>query len=317
MDLIYTNAEGIDQGVLKNFKLDEAYGSDENSLEITLYEDILELGCLIYAYGEEVGGIIDSKSYNTAEEKYVYSGRTWTGILNSKVVEPPANEDYYVINNQYMRDFIPSFLEKIALKNFFRIVVTSTKRVNYTFDRYTLAYDGLSKLLKGMGYKLKIIWQNKKPSIYVEDVIRYENDSIMEASFMEMDLDIVKNTVNHLVCLGKGELKARQVLHLYVGEDGSISKTQYYTGSDEYTAVYDYSAVESMAELEKGGIERLKELSVRGTASGTLTNSDIAYDVGDIVTASDEKTGTIITSEIKKKIITMTASSLMIEYSIK
>jgi hypothetical protein len=32
--------------------------------------------------------------------------------------------------------------------------------------------------------------------------------------------------VNHLICLGSGELQNRIVVHLYVDADGNISQTQ-------------------------------------------------------------------------------------------
>ena len=33
MDLIYTNSNGVDQGVLQDYEIDLAFGADENNLE--------------------------------------------------------------------------------------------------------------------------------------------------------------------------------------------------------------------------------------------------------------------------------------------
>ena len=50
--------------------------------------------------------------------------------------------------------------------------------------------------------------------------------------------------INHLICLGRGELADRLVIHLYLQPDGSIVDTIYYTGVEERTAVFDFSSAE-------------------------------------------------------------------------
>ena len=60
-----------------------------------------------------------------------------------------------------------------------------------------------------------------------------------------------RNGVNHLICLGEGELKDRVVKHLYVQKDGSIGEEQYYTGIEEITETYDYNSTEAAELVEK------------------------------------------------------------------
>lgn len=55
---------------------------------------------------------------------------------------------------------------------------------------------------------------------------------------MNFTMDDNKRGVNHLVCLGKGELKDRLVIHLYVDEKGNVGQTQYYRGIDEIEETY-------------------------------------------------------------------------------
>ena len=90
MDLIYTDATREEVGVLPNPELDLAFGEDENDFALTLKlsHDRLEKNCTFYADGTEIGGIVDGMEVDTAEKTITYTGRSWHGILASKVVEP-------------------------------------------------------------------------------------------------------------------------------------------------------------------------------------------------------------------------------------
>ena len=102
MDLIYTNASKIDQGVLRSYSLDLSFGEDssENDFELTLSntEPALADNSMIYMDGTEYGGIVDGMRSNTESQTTIYVGRTWHGIMNSKVIEPDSGEDYLVVS---------------------------------------------------------------------------------------------------------------------------------------------------------------------------------------------------------------------------
>ena len=59
MDLIYTNADLVDQGVLQDCMLDLAFGADENDFELEVPAEgvTLEAGALLYIEGTEYGGM--------------------------------------------------------------------------------------------------------------------------------------------------------------------------------------------------------------------------------------------------------------------
>ena len=61
-----------------------------------------------------------------------------------------------------------------------------------------------------------------------------------------------KMGINHLICLGLGELKNRTVIHLYADANGVISRTQTQFGSDEVTNVYDYAGAETENLIKSG-----------------------------------------------------------------
>ena len=96
MDLIYATAARVDVGVLQGYELDLAYGESENDFELktSLDNHVCREGYILYVEGTEYGGIIDSIAPNTRSNTLSYKGRTWHGILNSKVICPDKGHDY-------------------------------------------------------------------------------------------------------------------------------------------------------------------------------------------------------------------------------
>lgn len=93
MELIYANHKREDVGILKNPDLDLAFGGDENNFECTvgIKDHCCEDGFYIYAEGTEYGGIVDAIKIDSADDTVTYSGRTWHGMLASKMIEPLKN----------------------------------------------------------------------------------------------------------------------------------------------------------------------------------------------------------------------------------
>ena len=120
MDLIYTNSARVDQGVLQDYELDLAFGADENNLECKVQagSHCCESGSLLYIEGTEYGGIIDSIESDTDSKEVIYTGRTWHGILNSKVIQPDSGEAYLVVSGE-ANAAIANLLSKLALTDLF------------------------------------------------------------------------------------------------------------------------------------------------------------------------------------------------------
>lgn len=99
MDLMYMNHDREDLGVLKNPAFDLAFGEDENNFEckISLKDHCCKEGYYIYAEGTEYGGIVDAIEIDSENDLAIYTGRSWHGILASKVIEPlkSTDEDVY------------------------------------------------------------------------------------------------------------------------------------------------------------------------------------------------------------------------------
>ena len=319
MDLIYTNKNREDVGVLKDYTFDLAFGSDENDFELTLdiSSHCCEPDCFIYVDGTEYGGIIDKMNIATRDNKLVYKGRTWHGILASKIITPDDGVAYLTVSGE-ANEVIGSLLERLGLTDLFEASKEQSGLTinNYAFNRYTDAYSGFSKMLTTVSGKLKFTFKTDKVVISACPIVDYSQDEQFDNDQVEMDIEKTGNTVNHLICLGKGNLTERQIVHLYVDDKGNIGETQTFTGLQEVTSVYDYPNVESLDELKKNGIEKLKGYATEDKVKMNFTAEETIYDIGDIVGAKEIITGIVAIEKITKKIVTIKQGLVNIQYKV-
>jgi len=317
MDLIYTNSKRVDQGVLTAYSFDMSFGASENDFEmkVGVEEPTLDFGAFAYFEGTEYGGIVDARKTGTDEDTVTYYGRTWHGMMNSKVIEPDAGADYLIVSGE-ANEVIAQLVERLGLGDLF-VASTAQSGVtikNYQFHRYCLGYEGICDMLADNGGKLKLIWVDRAVVLSAEPIVDYTNYPI--------DDDIAALTVaqygkktNHLICLGQGELAAREVIHLYIDQFGRVGDTQYYKGLDEITAVYDNSNPESSEELRKEGIKQLKEMiDIDSADISILEDADLTYDIGDIVGASDLRSGVTVTAKVTQKIVRINNGVVSTDY---
>lgn len=317
MDLIFTNSKKVDQGVLTAYAFDLSFGVSENDFEMTLNSEqtALEYGAFAYIEGTEYGGIVDGMGSHTDGDTVTYKGRTWHGVLNSKVIEPDAGANYFTVSGD-ANIVLASLIVRLGLSELF-VAAESLSGINisqYQFKRYCKAYDGIRDMLSSVGAKLKMAWKDRAVWLSAVPISDY-TDSPVDGDIATLTVERHEKKVNHLICLGKGELAEREIIHLYIDQFGRIGTTQYYTGLDENMDVYDNNGAESSEELRKGGIERFNELRNTDTAeiSATATDERI-YDIGDIVGAADIKSGITTAAAVSQKIVKISNGTVTIEY---
>ena len=319
MDLIFTNKEWEDEGVLKEYAFDLAYGYDENDFELVITGDnhCCEEGSLLYIENTEYGGIVDGIRVATKDNELVYIGRTWHGILSSKVIEPDDGQDYLVLNGE-ANAVIGTILSKVGLGELFSASADNSGMVvkNYSMVRYVDAYTGIKKMLAEISGKLKFSFSNGKVVLSAQPVVDYSQEEEFDSDQIEMDVEKYFSKTNHLICLGKGDLAQREVVHLYVDANGNIGTTQEFFGLDEITAVYDYANAESIEELTAYGIEKLAEYASKGSVNLNFDAEQNIYDIGDIVGAIEHIAGIVARETITKKIVTIKNGHVNIEYKV-
>lgn len=279
----------------------------------------LEAGA-IYVPDTEWGGIFEYYDSVTDSESVTLKGWTWRGLLTQSIISPPSGSDYKIVSgeaNTIIRDILSGVLD-----GFFTVpdIDSGLTITSYQFKLYTTVLDGLMDMLSEYGYRLKIYARKEeaggKVQVYVEAVPavkldgQYDSDNGIRIRFTDNRMGI-----NHLVCMGTGELQSRQRVDLYMQKNGTVSQTQYYNGFQERTAYYDYSSAQSLAELIKYGTERLLELANSKKFEMSTTGEDL--EVGDIVIGRERKTGIVIEKPIIKKILKITSGVVSVEYEVK
>ena len=306
--------------------IDIAIG-DENNYEIKVRRDKWRseytFGNVFYVRNTEYGGIIGEVDTSTAEDTISLLGMTWRGMLDKKIICPPTGSDYKTVSgelNLILNDLVAEHFDDyfVVLQ-----VDTGVSVTNYQFDRYCTLLAGINKMLKSVGYRLKIRYmqQERGQPGYVElsavPIVDYsEQIELSQDSQLNFTFKNCRNGVNHLICLGKGELQDRQVIDLYVQEDGNIGTEPYYTGVQEIAATYEDTSSET-DELEEKGRDKLQELMNSTSFSMDVETLNMDVAIGDIIGGRDYLTGLYAKKPIAKKIYKVEDGKTSLEYEIE
>lgn len=307
MDLIYTDKNLVDAGVLTDYELDLEIGS-ENDFQITTpsSNNVISIGAYFYFENTEYGGKISTLKVDTSANRLYYGGKTFYGMLTDKIICPDSGQDYYTVSGD-ANTIIAGLITRLGLSSLFEASSDTSgfTLTNYQFDRYIDCLSGLKKMLKTKNAKLRARFTNKKVVLSAVAIVDYsstEFTSDTEGFTITQD----KAPVNHLICLGQGDLAARTVVNLYTDSSGNVSTTQYYTDLNEVAEVYDYPNVESTDELTKSGTEKLTEKQSVDKINITIQNTE--KDVGDIVGGQEVITGLKVSDTITKKIVKISSN---------
>lgn len=316
LNLIYMNIAKEDVGILKDFTLDLAYGKDENNFECKIIDKqhCCKEGWFLNIEGTEYGGIIDEIAVNSAKGVVTYLGRTWQGILNSKILQPDTATDYLVVNGE-ANSIIALLIDRMGLNSLFKAVsdnsgITVTA---YQMHRYIRGYDGIVKMLKSVGAKLIVYYDGEYVRLAAKPIVDYSKNEQFDTDQIALKIKKKYNPINHIVCLGAGELSQREVIHIYADKNGDVSENQVFTGIAEVTDVYENVNVTG-DELKQGGIDKLKEAWSSDELDFNFNSNSKNYDIGDIVGAVEPITRIEVTSEITKKIVKIDKGIITISY---
>lgn len=319
MDLIYTNSDFEDEGVLLDYSFDLAFGADENDFSLTIdpRNHCCKSKSLVYIEGTEYGGIIDSVAVDTANNELTYSGRTWHGILETRVIEPDEGQAYYIVSGE-ANTVINGLLERLELAELFEASNENSGLIleNYQFDRYIDGYKGIVKMLESVSAKMRLIFNKGKVTVSALPAVDYSEDEQFDTDQIDLRIEKSYSAVNHLICLGKGELTERLILHLYADKDGNISETQSLFGLDEVVKTYEINNADTIEKLTTDGTKKLKEYNSGGFVEMDFENEANVYDVGDTVGSYDYTTDVTVKEKITKKIITIKNGNTNIEYKV-
>lgn len=312
MDLIVTDATGKPVASHASYTLDLAFGSGENDFDLQVEDAALKAGSRIMIDGTEYGGIIDDTDVDVdgGLSTVTWHGRDWHGVLASKIIEPDRNNDYLTLSGT-IPVIMRTLVSRAGLQGLFTVTEESADhKTTCQFDRYVDLYSGLVKMLRASGLKLRLRNDGDKVAMSAMPV-RTIGDSI-DSDLIDFTAKQAAHPINHLICLGKGELKDRTVIHWYADANGTFSHTQTLKGLDERTATYELSNAEA-DELGDKGRQKFQELRNTSTIDVDIPDG-IDADVGDLVTGRDNNTGLVVTAAISKKIVKVSGGVLTVTY---
>lgn len=315
MDVNYTNAKKIDDGVLKCFEIDfDTVDKKDFMITVGIDNHVLTGGSIWYIEDTEYGGMVDDVEVITTSNTIQYSGRNFRAILSSKILLPSQGMDYKTVVGN-IADITNNLLKECGLSQYFVADTSNIVVTGYAFDRFTSLYDGLVKMAYKNGKIVHLNVHKGIVHIIYKDRVDYSEE--MEYCQDDTAFKIKKNFigVNHLICLGQGELQNRLVAHLYVDADGDIVEKKYYCGIDERAQVYENNSANTMEKLKEEGVNKLGELK-NGDSFEVVAPNDRDLHIGDIIGGYEKVTGYRIRREITNIIAKIDDIGVDISYTV-
>ena len=239
-------------------------------------------------------------------------------MLSQKVITPPNGKAYYQARgeaNTVLSDLIDKEFDGLIIADGF----TTDIIVNRDF-RYTNLLQGLEKMLTDQNARLdiKTAYVDKQIKVYISAVPVNDFTSDIELNNdygIALDAKKIKSGVNHVICLGKGELTDRTVIHLYKLANGQITmdSTNAINGKDERTITYDYSSAETEEDLIEGGKKKFDENCDEESLAMTISEK---VEIGDIVGARERVTGIYMSKPVTQKILKGYIDNVKIDYKV-
>ncbi len=312
VEFTYTDANGIELGVLHGVTLDMAWGIDENDFELKMgLSPQLVQGALVYCDETEWGGVIDQiKVDETGDNVEVtYTGRTWHGIFASHILCPESGQAYLAYNHD-PHVLLQIIIDNAGLSDLFEVGDDETlDPITGRFYRYMNAWDALK--IEFWRHGLRMDFKKKSGGKVVVQPLKatdYSGEYYSDQFSFEVEQELTH--VNHLIALGSGELGSREVVHLYADAQGNVSTTKSIYGVLERTEVYETSATDKSTDTDVDEDEtltgqataKLKELQADGDIDITIAETLNAH-VGDLVAAHSVNTPASVTGTVNKIVL--------------
>lgn len=312
MELIYVRTDGDGtqtSGYLSNYNgafevstdLDYVTNDFEITMELPTTKDGLlwaenEIKCFVYVEGTEYGGEILGSEIDIAENTIKYTGRTWRGCLDQWIIEPPAGQDYLIVSGN-----LATSLRKLPMGDWIEVADTPYSGGTYQFNRYVPTFEGATNLLTDAKSNLRMAFNFESDGYGGKAVL-----SVIEARDRRSEIEVSQdyndniqltitrdnNTPRHIICLGQGELKDREVIHLYADENWNVSQTPI-SGAYPVEA-YDNSSTEN---LLADGMKHFLEL-IHNHEQIEVNINDLDIQLSDIIGGKDVLTNETVSAEI-------------------
>ena len=270
MELIYTDHNQIEQGVIKDFTLDLAYGKDENDFELITNENVLVQGNYFFIPDTEYGGIVDEIEATTNQGTVTYRGRSFQGILESfNMLEIDAFYGLVIDNDNIVVDALPSeilsgIIDQLQLP--FEVVVDDEEQISITVERNQGVYSFLRSVCEPNNYKIKF----DGFSITITGAIDYSSEDYYDTSLYNVKVKNSSKKPNHLIGVYKRDGENTIVKHLYFDEEGIVQPYYQLDSMHSGEPRHDYEYERIQDEKLITGIDEVVEVIEGGNTIETM-----------------------------------------------
>lgn len=313
MDLIYTDKNKVEQGVIKNYTFDMEEATTTSNrctfeIQMPSEDNFLEIGAYVYIPNTEIGGRIDSIKVDTEAKTIYASGRTWRGLLATKLftVETTMNTNMSMF-----------FGEKIQSPYSYAMgsVFTVTTDVNIPvvavkIPIYEDLYTAMVRSAVAINYKIDIRWDEvvARARVTFIPIADYTSANAITSDMFEFKISSGAPRVNHAIGVHDS-----LVVNRYLQANGTVGSTMYYKGIDQITQVFELSATTS-AELTEQTDKALLDAQINDSME--VTALDLRADLGDKFTAEDIQTGITMTQYVTHKITKINHDIIQYQYEV-
>lgn len=328
MDFISADINGIEkEGYIRHSGVDMNIGT-ENTFEIKIQNKYFDSDrywyeSQVFAPGTEYGGIIRGVNPVTEDGIIKLKGPTWRGMLDQHPIYSDANTYFYLDGeaNSVLSERISALgigdlfvVDKsdsgIYFSNY-EVPLQSMLMTAFTDALYELNARLDIKYVQGDANECGYVLLSVKPVVDHSEKIEISEDGNVKLNILDY-----RGGVNHMICLGGGELTSRTRIDLYAWPDGTIKKSQHYTGIQENCMYYENSNAGTVDELEQDGRKKFEDVKNYKQLKISVSNLDL--ELGDIVGGRERITGITMKSPVVRKILTVTGKGKeTIQYKLK
>lgn len=312
MDIVRADTDRNELGFLNKIKVDIDLGvNNDFEIQASIANNCLNVGDYFYIEGGEYGGAVRDITVDTTSNRIKYNGITFRGLLDERFIEPLSGNAYRTVSGT-SASIMTELLAECDLDYLFAVDSEASVNISsFQFDRYCSVLEGLNKMLKSVGYRLSLSYHDGFCYLGAVEIVDY-SDSIEFSEDGNVTFVITKKTPpTHMLCLGGGELEVRTVVNLYLQPDGSIGTTEYYTGKDKITYLYDFVTSDN---LEADGRTQFAELLIPEEMEMNI--SGVEVELYDIVGGREYITDTYLSREVTQKIVVIENDRTTISYKV-
>ena len=245
-EIYYADHNRIDQGVLQTYEIDIDLAK-EKDFRIVSPEPVITVGGYWYIQDTEYGGIVDSFSTDSDEEKITYEGRSFRGMLDSHFVDVDGEERIIPENTTAVVDgdgamdtdaqitatISECFTELIQEQGLDTVFVVDEPDIDesisplvseYSIKRGTTLYDALVGIADSIDFSFVLEYRSDHMihivPILVQDYTDYLKGSKYGGMGFETEIDTA--VVNHVICAIVEDGQILRNIHVFADENGGI-----------------------------------------------------------------------------------------------